>query len=357
MLVKARSEEGNDAESSEKAAGMSVGPTQLLTPPAAGGQHSVSAAASLVRAITAPTRVNYSAWQQVVIRGPGGVITQHVRVVHRIPDDNRWEYFAGPGQVERVVVDDGQVAWQHLPRQQRVIYAPCVRANPDLYGDRYVERLAENYSLTAAGRQRIAGRPAVLLVLAPRDGHVGPTKWLWVDEQSGVVLRSQTRSADGRITVASTLSDVRFAQMLPDREFSPPMGVTRQSVLLAHAVALPLEALAREWGQALLVPGALPAGYLLESARFVQWGREPFIHVCYSDGLNTISLFETAARPARASGAAARADQVHGSPITWGGRGPFRALSWQEQGLSLMLVGDLPSDEMLRLARGVHRAP
>ena len=357
VLLKALSEADSDAESSGEAAGMSVAPTQVATASAASGQRSLSAAAWLVRAITAPRRVSYSAWQQIVIRGPEGEITQRVRVVHRVPDDNRWEYFAGPGQVERVVVDDGQLAWQHLPRQHRVIYAPCLRADPNLRGDQYIERLAENYSITAAGRERIAGLPAVLLVIAPRDGHCGPTQWLWVDEHSGLVLRSQTRSADGHITVTSALSDVRFPQTLPDREFSPPMRVTRQSVLLAQAVALPLEALAREWGHALLTPGAMPAGYSLESARFVRQGRQSFVHLCYSDGLNTISLFETAALPTGASGGAAQGDQVHGSPAIWGGRGSFRALSWQEQGLSLMLVGDLPSDEMLRLARGVHRAP
>jgi negative regulator of sigma E activity len=358
LLLKARDEESNGGYWSD---GWRAGAMRAVAPVGSTlgiGQRTQRRAADwLRRAVFAPRGVSYRATETVVIAGPESEAVVRLHLVHRAIDDDRRDYLAGQDQVERVVMDDGRTCWQHLPGQDRILYAPCWGADQDLWGERYLKRILDNYRVALAGLETVSGLLGRVILIAPKEGHCGPALRLCVDERTGLILRSELRSADGRTGLTSTLSQVRFAPTLSDAEFSPPVRVRTQDVIMEEGVSLPINALARHWASALMVPTVVPEGYVLEGARLVRRAQGPFVHLWYSDGLNVFSLFEGADLGGGADApAGGDREAVHGSAAAWGSHEPFRSLCWHEQGLKLMLVGDLPREQMLRLARGVHKA-
>jgi len=309
----------------------------------------------LKKNVRAPTRTSYRAAETITVTVGGRVLRQRLRLVHRAPESTSWTYLSLQGKVERIVVDSQRSHWQYLPRRGQIIFSPSFPVDQELWQERYLGRLLENYTVRDAGKTLAAGRPARLLVVAPRSGHEGPTKRIWVDAATWITLKSILVSSDGRTTVASELSGLRVEKTIPAAEFAPPANAKKQTVIYERAAVLPLPALARQWRHPLLVPHDLPRGYSLESARLLSRGRRSFVHLRYFDGFNVVSLFEDVSSSKPPVSRSRRDDSIHGGPAVWHSYPPFHSLSWREQGLKLTLMGDLPRRNLLGIADGVRR--
>ena len=326
----------------------------LLRPDAGAGPRSSAPAIDwLTKAVRAPGRVSYYATETVVTQDERGTHRHKARVVHRVPDDTRREYLSDQGEVEKVVSDDGHLRWQHLPKQSKIIFSPSLRSDREPWGDQPLNRLLGNYLVELAGKETISARQAQVLAIRPRPGHLGPSKRLWLDETTGLILQSELTSTDGKTRSLSTLSELRLAKTVPSREFTPPANARKQTVISQHVAVLPLPALARHWKRPLLTPTRIPPGYSLESARLLRRGRHSFVHLRYVDGVNALSLFEAPSGQPRGSAPSRPAGDrvIKGSPAVWRLDPPFRSLSWREHGLKLTLVGDLPRMELLAIAQ------
>jgi anti-sigma factor RsiW len=78
------------------------------------------------------------------------------------------------------------------------------------------------------------------------------------------------------------------------------------------------------------------------------------LHLLYSDGLRSISLFENA------TGAAADFGALHPTTINFEGHdgqyvedGPTTLLTWKEHDIHFALVGDLLRPELIEIAKSV----
>lgn len=78
------------------------------------------------------------------------------------------------------------------------------------------------------------------------------------------------------------------------------------------------------------------------------------LHLLYSDGLRSISLFENA------TGAAADFGSLHPTKVPFDGHqgqyvedGPTTLLTWKEKNLYFALVGDLMRNELVEIAKSV----
>jgi outer membrane lipoprotein-sorting protein len=311
----------------------------------------------LARAVRAPLHLNYRATETLTTAAGRRTQRQVVRVVHRAPDDTRREYLSDRGRVTRIVVDDDRGNWQYSPERREVIFSPSLRVDRELWQERELKSLLSNYALSSAGFAAVAGRRAQALTISPRRGHRGPSKRLWVDDGTGLILQSELTGADGNTKLTSSLSDLQLPTAISSAEFTPPPSAKKQTVIREHVVVLPLPALARHWKYALLAPEYVPAGYSLESARVVRRGQHRFVHLRYFDGLNTISLFEEPV-PARDGETPGRRgeDREREPSMSWHSSPPLWWLTWRDEGLKLTLVSDLPRDELLRIARSVSRA-
>lgn len=140
------------------------------------------------------------------------------------------------------------------------------------------------------GEETIAGRDAYVLELGrPRCGLALPgndgRSVLWADKETGLILRSESHAADGRLSIAAQVTHVEInGTMDPDRfTFIPPADAVlhdhRELVRpgtfphIAPPMPISLEEATSEATFAILTPLVVPDGFKLESVEHY-WGNE-----------------------------------------------------------------------------------
>ena len=252
------------------------------------------ALAVLERAVEAGRTVGYRGRQQVAT-GAGSVV---VDVSHR------------PGRRSVLRASDGTV-----PTVATAALDP-----------RVVSVLAASYDLAVAGTGRCTGRTTTVVEARRDDGQVAGR--FWVDEATGLLLRRDVHDEDGRRVRRSEFVDLEVR--------------AAADVDAARTTDLPAavdELRAGGWH----VPDGLPGGFALFDARLSAPGeREHVLHLAYSDGLSTTSLFAQRGELGSTPPDGFREGEVGGRPV-WHDRGvPERAV-WSGGGAVWTLVSDAPS--------------
>ena len=148
------------------------------------------------------------------------------------------------------------------------------------FGEGTLRLLAVNYDVGVEGDGEVAGRPAY--VVAVRRPGSSPAARFWIDRATRLPLRREVLDAEGRTVRASafiqlTVGDAQVSEVV--REAAATMPVT-------HGVPAEAQRLREEGWH---TPDALPSGLQLVGARMTD---EHTLHLTYSDGLSTVSVFE-----------------------------------------------------------------
>lgn len=214
-------------------------------------------------------------------------------------------------------------------------YTPAVLP-ARMVDDSLVALLETNYAVTGWAGAQAAGRPATM-VEARRAG-VLAARW-WLDDASGIVLAQQTFDADGDQVMAVGFSTVKVsgpAGVLEQLPASVAVPVTDTVLTLSAASAL----VSRGW-----VCRDQVAGLSLVRLRSDRSDDPDTVHLVYSDGLSTLSVFEQRGRLADAP-EGSRWDAALGA---WTRPGASSLASWQS-GSTVFTVVTNGSTEVLAAA-------
>ena len=183
--------------------------------------------------------------------------------------------------------------------------APAVRedagALSSLDSAEAADLLVRNYDVLTAGRQSVAGRDADVIEAWRRaeDERAHPVARFWLDRETGVLLRRESYDETGRTVRGSAFFDIRVAEreslsgtatapgrLDPDWPDDPltPAGELAAGELDAMA--------AKGWA----VPRGFAGGLELLKARRLPDAAGEVMHLAYSDGLATVSVFEQRGR-------------------------------------------------------------
>lgn len=299
--------------------------------PAGGAAAERAALAVLDRAARAGRVLDYSG-------------TQHVAA---------WQTAAGGGTLADVRHRSGRRAVVTAPSpagDSRLPLSPTAALDP-----RHLQLLAASHDLRLAGEGRCAGR-TTSVVEARRDGRV--TGRFWVDRDSGLLLRREVYDPDGRRVRSSAFVelDVRGASPV-----ARGAGV-RDAVAAAEPVAEPVtepvtataaELRARGWE----VPEGLPHGFrLFEAQLSTPRPQQHVLHLAYSDGLSTTSLFAQTGRLGTAPLAGFERDEVDRRPVWVRHESPERVV-WSGGGRVWTLVSDASADAVHDAVAALPRDP
>ncbi|MDE0193545.1 MAG: MucB/RseB C-terminal domain-containing protein [Gammaproteobacteria bacterium] len=261
------------------------------------------------------------------------------RIVHMVIDGVEHERIAhrgGPGR--EILRTGGQVSYVLPADGKSFAVAAGLPTGP--YPGRIMrsEDLSANYRFNLSGRSSVIERPAVCLEVHPLDddryGFL-----LWLDEETGLLLRSELRDANGRylerveflsLTVGDSVSEDALQSEIP--------GVRVQPADESSAAPAP-PTVPVSWKI-----GWVPAGFRITDAhpREARKG----VHVMFSDGLATFSVFIEAAPQSAAGGVFSRngATVLLSHDLT-GERGDYL----------VTVVGEVPPETAHRVAESVFR--
>lgn len=219
-----------------------------------------------------------------------------------------------------------------------------------------IRALAAKYDVAVAGQERLLDRPCARIEVRRRaDGSL--RERLWVDEDSGLVLRRESYEGDERLRLMAYMSlDLRSGQVgraSTRVTRSGRAGLQRRAGEVSAVDMTSLSALHRAgW----TVPTDLPGGYEPSSAYVVDRADGQPLQVVYGDGLYTVSLFQQRGR-ADWTSLPEGAEPVEGLDwvaYEWPGAVP-RRLVWEAEGTTFSLVGDAPPEEFIAIAEALPR--
>lgn len=264
---------------------------------------------------------------RLIHRGSGGSAGERERLVS----------LSGPA---REVVRDGSRVTCTFADDREVMVEK--RPPRDLLGfglSRSAASLAEEYEFRRADPDRIAGRQTHVVQILPRTlDRYGYT--LWIDQASGLLLKSVVFDHDGR-----PLEQVQFAQVtiggpIGDELLQPEVNGVDFTWYTNETTPVgdPGDAVAGDWQV-----GWLPPGFeiLREQTQRMVASEMPVRHFVYSDGLASVSIFIEKLQTTTAP--------VQG----YSSMGAVNAFSRVADNFQITVVGEVPQTTVRQIALAV----
>lgn len=213
---------------------------------------------------------------------------------------------------------------------------------------RLLRVLVSSYDLRLAGTGRCAGRDASVVEARRRDTGAVAGRF-WLDTQTGLPLRREVYDDAGRRVRSSAFVDLQVGARLAAAAVTPTAAPGSGPVVSPSE----LDQWRREgWP----VPDRLPGGFALLEARAPDHANDSagrVLHLAYTDGLSTTSLFVQSGRLGTTP-PAGFAPRSLGGRTVWARDGAPERLVWGGQGRVLTLVSDAPER---RVAQAVVALP
>jgi sigma-E factor negative regulatory protein RseB len=307
----------------------------MLGSPATRADTEAQALAKIERLVNAARTLNYDA---TFVYSRDGKIDE-MRIIHRFADGvERERLVTLSGSAREVLRNDTEVTCI-MPDNRSVLVHK--RRPQSLYGSPILTASGykDHYSLALEGNARVAGRRAEIVSIRPRDEYRYGYR-LWMDTQTGLLLRSELVDPQGAVLESIVYTSLRTPASIPDELLEPE---TSGQGYRWHASADREEVSdrANEW-----VAGWLPPGFDMRDRERAPLpaGRKSVEHVVYGDGLASLSVY---------------VEELESSAKTLEGlsqMGAMNAFGTMIDGHQVTVVGEVPGITVQSVGRSVGRA-
>ena len=319
----------------------------------AGASAGESADALVYDAMAAPATISYSGTVQMVRIGDNGSQASVFSIEHRAPNQTVRRYTAPSVLAGDYVVTKGVQTYTVDVKHHRVVAGKNHAVNDQIAIDNNYLLLRQNYRAVKRGSESIDGREVVDVALVNKYTH-RTTVIVKIDDVEKLVLDKQQFAGDGSLIAETRFETVSFGAAMPDGDFAIPRGyanVAGPTFPLPsddpHAITSGAGFVARE-------PKFLPDGFSPVAGSIVVLRGVRTLHVLYSDGLRTVSLFENDASAALdMRGLRAEATTVGAGRADYVESGATTLLAWRDRNLRYALVGELELAELKRIAGSI----
>lgn len=255
------------------------------------------------------------------------------------------------GENERIEQGDvwsltiGKTTYTCIPRQNATLISV---ADERLSDKERVKLVLNNYRITVEGSEEVAGRKVYIAYLQPKS-ESGPSKRLWIDSERFVILKSINYSATGEKQAQMQITRIGFDVDIDQLAFKYPENKMQQVKVSEPAAP---QSVARKLNITVSNPKTLPEGYVLEGTYLYKCqcdcGHYALL-TTYTDGLNTISVFQSPSSASCNSGTCKTGGHdcvVQKSEIAKLGQ-------TEKNGKTIVVVADLLPDDIRRITTSI----
>lgn len=254
-----------------------------------------------------------------------------------------------------VLVVDGESAWQYLPDRGVVLKRPARGEGGEVLRPEQVRRAHASYRVRLLPPGRIAGRESRVLEFTPRLAGTRPRRLVWIDAETGLILRTEVYGTDNRLSWLSVFEELDYHPAFDASAFRMQVPPGTRVVESDAGGCLEPEEAVRIAGLPAPAPAYLPQGFVQQCIRARRQDGYGEIQVIYGDGLSVLSLFASTSFRDPGAGAGAAPAGVFGTGGgRWYDKGLVSALAWREPWGHLALLGELSRTEIYRIASSVR---
>jgi negative regulator of sigma E activity len=305
------------------------------------------------QASTAQTGVTYTGLVQSVDFNDDDPEAVVYRIEHRPPNITERIYLSPEKLKGDEVLVRGAEGYFVDAKRHRVVETEndAVLDPVDRADDYALIRL--NYRASAHADESFDGRRVKVVALINRYTAT-TTMIMRIDDSTKLVLDRQEFAPDGTILSETRFQEVRYVPSLPDGDFQVPNTYATVRGPRFGTSTKDVGSLASESGFGARIPRSLPEGFSAIEGHVAKVRTAPTVHVLYSDGIRTVSIFENAGSSS-APHPTATPTRVGNDDANYLTRGRVTLLSWSDGSLQYTLVGDLTIDELRKLAASLNQ--
>jgi len=327
----------------------------LLTASTPPPSPSPSAAGLLHSAMIAAAHVSYVGEVQVLRIGMERSDASIYRVEHKAPGETRRWYVAPQGLYGDEVITRGGTEYSIDVKREEVVVSKDEDADQQIATHGNYRALLANYDALSAPDETFDGRRTHVVVL--NNKFTGETTLrLHIDAVTHLVLERQEYAGDGSLIAEMRIEQLRYTNSIPKAVFDVPAGLRRVNDPARARESSDVQQVIASAGFAALVPKYLPEGFGPVAGDVVSIKSVPTLHVLYSDGIRTISLFQNEKDAAiNLSRFKAKETLVGNHPARYVEEGPTTLLAWSDGARHFALVSELRLSELRKI--GASLAP
>jgi negative regulator of sigma E activity len=311
--------------------------------------------ALLAAAMAAPSKISYTGVVEVVRIGDRAAEASVYRIEHRAPDLTRRLYSAPPALAGDSVVSKGDVSFSIDVRRHRIVETRNDAVEDRIALNDNLALLRQNYRAIDRGGETFDDRPTTVVVLINKYNR-RLTMLMRIDRETKVVLDKQRFARDGSLVSELRFESVRYVGTIPQADFAlPKQYALVQGPTFGESSEDP-QRVVRNAGFPAREPRSLPEGFAPIDGNIVELRGVRTLHLLYSDGIRTVSLFENA-KPSTLdmTGLQPQQTNVGGRSAQYAEDGAMALLTWSDGSLHYALVGELELAELRRIAASVGR--
>lgn len=276
-------------------------------------------------------------------------------IVHQLGGKERREYHSS----RSVVVIDGDYFYQYHPARNIVVKRKLPgEGGYEALRKENLELTMRSYRFRTEPAEEIAGRETRLFEFSPLQERSRPRRKVWVDTETGLVLRMEIFSAENKLFWMSVFEDIDFTPKVSPASFSAPAPAGARVVESTEGRCLEIDEAQQVAQFAVGIPGYVPRGFVRKCIRAKKSRDYGEIQVLYTDGLSLLSLFQSSRfrAPLKDRKEGARILAVGEKEGELNRHGLLSALSWPASWAQLTLIGEISSEEMVKVAESITPA-
>ena len=245
-------------------------------------------------AVNAYSTYSYSGQVQRVDFGRRHGAAVLVGVEHQAPSKTRRWFLAPQSLYGDTIISLGDTSYHIEPREHRIVVVKDDAIDDQVAEDDNFGLLLHNYRAVSGSPQNVAGRPAFSVNLVNR--YTGQTVIrIAIDASTKLVLRKERYAANGAVDSAMRFEQISYTKAFPESDFAVPSRGFRRVTGFGHDLpSNDLQSVVRSAGFRARGPSYLPHGFLPVAGDVSDVKGVRTLHLLYSDGLRTVSLFQNA---------------------------------------------------------------
>jgi negative regulator of sigma E activity len=308
----------------------------------------------LREAMSAPNLISYVGEVQMLRFGTNKSEAAVFRIEHKAPDlTHRW-YLAPEDLYGDSIISRDDSTYSIDVKRSRIVVT-----HDDLIDDQVAEDdnftlLNQNYRATYSPENGVvAGQKVDTIVLYNNYTGLLTTR-IYIDAKTKLVLERELYAPNGSLVSQMRFEALRYTNAIPAALFEVPKNYP-MVVGVSHSVPKSdLATAMRDAGFDALGPQYLPEGFTPVGGAVTTVKGVRTLHLLYSDGVRTISLFENKNNAAiDLSRFKVNDTRIEETPAKYVEDGPTTLLAWSDNGLHFALVGDTSLLELQRIGASV----
>ena len=212
-----------------------------------------------------------------------------MQIVHYVDQTGEHERLLSLNGEAREILRDSDKVTCILPADKSVVIGKHKAGTglPALVPDSVLE-LASLYNAELIGRDRIAGLPAIIIAIEPRDKMRYGYR-IWLEEDSGMVLRSDILDTDSTVIEQMMFTELTLQSPVTMAMLEPTVAHDGFKVITDQVVTSGENAASKSpW-----TISSMPKGFTItsQSLKSMPMKKHPVQHFVLSDGLATVSVY------------------------------------------------------------------